>query len=294
MFPDLVSDIEAGHRLRSKSEDVFIEFAQTEKIVQNNEESQNWKTSDEAINAVIMEQSSQFYLESQQNSNKEPNQDDCDKLIQKVIDKQKLESKFDSIVKKSSIGINQSKNNTNNDKIPTKPNFELDNSEKLYFARLRVRLLIFDLTYAQLKKCTPHKSLFYLIIQFHVLKHGCALYEELTDKLSYTESNPFGFKSPERWENFVKTDSFLNMAKIFWTDADLMIKKFDRKLVACEELLEICAPKQKAQLGVYVNTINDRYSESEWYALDILLSSTIVNVIHKKKADEKVTEKRIE
>lgn len=292
LFPDLKSDIGIISRARSKTEDIALNEKETDLILKHNEANQTWGTAEDAILAMIMEKSSESYIESQQNSQIIDKKAE-DKQTQFIINEAKINCSFQNIVQKSSLNTTK-KSGTTIDSNKTDLDNKLDNSEKLYFARLRVRLLIFNLTHAQLKKLVPHKSVFYLIIQFHMLKQGCYLYNKLTDMLSETDSNPFGLKNSERWENYCNTEGFLNMAKIFWTDANLMLNKFEKTLFVVEELLHGCTPQQKVQLGVYIKTINDNYQESEWSALDLLQSSTIVNIIHKKKAQEKKEETRIE
>ena len=46
-----------------------------------------------------------------------------------------------------------------------------------------------------------------------------------------------------------------------------------------ERLLEVMPPGMRGSLGVYESMVNQVYDESEWQALDILLSSILVNMI---------------
>jgi hypothetical protein len=87
------------------------------------------------------------------------------------------------------------------------------------------------------------------------------------------------FDDKEAWVQFTESETFLTLLQFFWADAEELLNLFNKQFFMVERLLELMPLQQKASLGVYEVMVNQTYDESEWQALDILMSSILVNMI---------------
>lgn len=168
------------------------------------------------------------------------------------------------------------------------------NSEKLYFARLRIRLLVHK-KIAELFSKAVRRNVYSLIFQFLILKHASFLYDELREKLQDYDStnNPFIFESPQKWTNFTNTKSFLNILDILLQDTDNTLELLYKRYEKTQFALSMLPPSKKMHMTNYLNMLNFDFQEEEWKAIDLLCSMMLTKVLDETIKKEKDKKKRI-
>ena len=142
-----------------------------------------------------------------------------------TVNSSQIQKKYQSIIADTNANLKHPSS-----VAPLKKSATINEAQKLYFARLRVRLMVHKKVYTYLKSIRS-KSPINAVIQFLVLKHGCFLYDELIKKLHDTDpfTNPFMFEDKQAWVEFTESDVYLSLLKYFWQDAEELLAIFDKE-----------------------------------------------------------------
>jgi hypothetical protein len=130
-------------------------------------------------------------------------------------------------------------------------------AEKLFFARLRVRLVLHFKAAKLFGQCFPQKNPIVVLCQFLILKHAAFLYDTFRSMLQGDSpdcdpSNPFSLGTPENWQNFTQTQSFLNIVDILLKDTDDCLSELTNMYYICESAFSLMPDTKKAEMNNFI------------------------------------------
>lgn len=168
-------------------------------------------------------------------------------------------------------------------------------AEKLYFARLRVRLHVHRKVVIYLTK-TQKKSACLSIVEFLIMKQAAFLYDDLRNRLDSDSDgmNAFNVADHEKWEMFKNTKSYWNIVQLLLDDTDSCLRIMTSKYEKCETWMSVLTPQLRQNLSHYIGMINFDYEDNMWASIDLLVSKLVVKVFEKSVADISNKKKKIE